>query len=282
MITKLQYIDSLTDAIAKRVIRFTPQIYRIRNIVKKTASQFEAIGSSILLRIRDRNFLITAGHIIKDNKIGKIGFLEDGFFHILNGRFIYTDPDMDKLSKYTDIAICELNIESKNFLTQHFNFIDGSEVNFDYIPKNAENFLLVGFPWRKTQFNYVKQKMKVTQFKFLTDIFDDDLKGDLKKFQDQNLILAYTQREIINSKTGFLKKSVNPEGMSGCGVWHLPNIFVEDESKTVANLAGIIIRQDKHTCRYIIATRIHIISEMLRVYFKLDLKPSFITRLIKH
>jgi len=282
MITQLQYIDNLTDAIAKRAFRYTPQIYRLRKTTSKVASPYEAIGSSVLLRIKGRHFLITAGHIIKDYKIGKIGFLEEEPFQILSGRFIYSDPDYDKLSKYTDIAICELNNESRSYLTKYFDFLDESEINFDYIPKNTKNFLLVGYPWRKTRYNFVQNKMKVIPYKFLTDIFENEVTRDLKIFRDQNLILAYTQREILNSKTGLLKKSVNPEGMSGGGVWHIPNLLVEDESNAVSNLSGIIIRQDKHANRYMVATRIHIVSEMLRIYFDLDIRPSNITRLNKH
>lgn len=281
MITPLQNLDKLTDAIAYRVIKYTPQIYRVMNTSKKSNAPYEAIGSSVLLNIQDRKFLITAGHIV-NNQIGQIGFIEDGFFHILDGRWIYINPDLDKSSKYKDLAICELDIESREFLSKYFDFVDGSKINFDYYPADSKNYLLVGFPWRKTHYNYIKQKMHVIPFKFLTDIYKNDHLGELKTFQHQNLILDYTQRRIINLKTGFLKKAVNPEGLSGCGVWHIPKVYVEDETKAIANLAGIIIRQDEHTHRYIIATRIHIVSEMLRVYFNLNLKPSMISRLNKH
>jgi len=83
----------------------------------------------------------------------------------------------------------------------------------------------------------------------------------------------------MNSKTGSYKKAGNPEGISGCGVWHLPNVFAEDISTVDANLAGIIIRRDEHRHQYIIATRIHIVSEMLRIYFDLDIKPSTIRQI---
>lgn len=278
MITTLQYFDELTDSIANRVIRFTPQIYRFKNNHKKYSSPFEAIGSSILMKVHERFFLITAGHIISENGIGEIGFLEDGTFFILNGKFIYVNPD-GNLSKYTDLAICELDFELQIFLSKYFEFINDSEINFDYNPQNSENFLLVGYPWRKTKYNFEKQKIKVTPFKFLTDIYDNGQLGELKSLQDQNLIIGYAQRKIRNTKTGLIKKGVNPEGLSGCGVWHIPNPFVEDISKVKANLAGIVIRQDEHTSRYIIATRIHIVSEMLRIHFGLDLKPSMISRL---
>lgn len=88
MITTRQYIDELTDSITNRVIKYTPQIYRFRNNHKKYSSPFDAIGSSVLMKVHERSFLITAGHIINENKIGEIGFLEDGTFSILNGRFI--------------------------------------------------------------------------------------------------------------------------------------------------------------------------------------------------
>lgn len=280
MITTQQYIDDLTDAITKKVIRHTPQIYRTVEKTKKSSSPYDAIGSAILIKINDRHFLITAGHIISENEVGNIGFLEEGTFHILDGHFIYVNPDLDTVSKYTDLAICELDFESKEFLTEHFNFIDGVKLNFDYQPKNDKNFLLVGFPWRKTKFNFVKQKLKVITYKFLTDIYKYNQIGtEIKSYRDQCLLLSYPQRQIIDTKTGLTKRAVSPEGLSGCGVWHIPNIFVENVENAIANLAGIVIRQDEFTKRYIIVTRIHIVSEILRLYFDLNLKPSMISRL---
>jgi len=184
MITLLQYCDELTDLISKRVIRFTPQIFRIKSNTKRNTCAYEPIGSSVLLNVQDRLFLITAGHIIAENKIGNIGFLEDGLFHILDGRFIYLNSDLDFISKYTDLAICELDFESQKFLSKYYDFVNGSKINFDYNPPNSNNFLLVGFPWRKTRFNYLKHKIKVTPFKFLTEIFYNDQLGELNSLCD--------------------------------------------------------------------------------------------------
>ncbi len=280
MITTQQYINDITDTVTQKVLRHTPQIYRLVEKTKKSSSPYDAIGSAILLKLNDRYFLITAGHIISENKVRKIGFLEDGTFHILDGHFIYINPDLDTVSKYTDLAICELDFESKEFLTNHFDFIDGAKLNFDYQPKNDKNFLLVGFPWRKTKFNFVKQKIKVIPFKFLTDIYkNNQISKEIESYRDQCLVLNYPQRQIIDIKTGEKKRAVTPEGFSGCGVWHIPNIFVENMDNAIANLAGIVIIQDEFTKRYIIATRIHIVSEILRLHFDLNLKPSMISRI---
>lgn len=280
MITTQQYIDDITDVVAKKVLRHTPQIYKLEEKTKKSSSPYDAIGSAVLIKLNDRYFLITTGHIIIENKVGKIGFLEEGTFHILGGDFKYINPDLDTESKYTDLAICEPDFESKEFLTKHFDFIDGTKLNFDYQPKNDKNFLLVGFPWRKTKFNFVKQKIKVIPFKFLTDICkNNQISKEIESYRDQCLVLNYPQRQIIDIKTGEKKRAVTPEGFSGCGVWHIPNIFVENMDNAIANLAGIVIRQDEFTKRYIIATRIHIVSEILRLHFDLNLKPSMISRI---
>ena len=279
MITHLQYIDNLTDFISERVIKYTPQIYRKCITNKKSDSPFEAIGSSVLISVQERFFLITAGHIMSDNKRGSWGFYEDFQFHIVDGRFIYINPEIDIKSKYTDVGICELDNISTEFAKRYFQFLNESEIVFDYIPKNEKNFLILGYPWRKTKFNFKKQKIKVTPYKFLTDLFDDGQLGELVNFKNQNLILSYKQRKITDTKTGYRKKAVSPEGLSGCGVWHLPNVYNEDFSEINANLAGIIIRQDIYSHQFVIAVRTHIISELLRLYFDIDFKPSMISRL---
>jgi hypothetical protein len=236
------------------------------------------------LKIKQRYFIITAGHIVYENKKSKIGelcFLENKLYHILDGKFYFVDSDLDNISEYTDIAIGELDIASYNFLSGFYEFINGDDLNFDYMPQNSNNFLIMGFPWRKTKFNHLKQEMKVTPFKFLTELYNNDNLGELNNFKDTNLILTYRRNKIVNLKTGLVRKDLSPEGLSGCGVWHLPNVLLEDFSKVKANLAGIVIRQDEYTNRYIIATRIHIVLEILRLYFDVNIRSSIITRLNK-
>lgn len=280
MITPQQYIDEITDAVGKKVLRHTAQIYRFVEKTKRSSSPYEAIGSAVLIKLNDRFFLVTAGHIINENNIGKIGFFEINTFHILYGNFIYTNPDFDKESKYTDLAICELDIESKEFLTKHFDFIDGTKLNFDYQPKNDKNFLIVGFPWRKTKFNFVKQKIKVIPFKFLTNIYKSkQISKEIESYRDQIYLLSYPQRQIIEIKSGQKKRAVTPDGLSGCGIWHIPDIYVENLNNIVVNLAGIVTRQDEFKKLYIVATKIHIVSELLRLYFDIYLKPSMISRI---
>jgi hypothetical protein len=282
MITKREYIDTFTDEIAKKLIRFTPQIFlKTEKSVKRSDPGYEAIGSSLLIQIQGRKFLITAGHVV-NNRIRQIGFLEGELFHAFDGRIIYINPDEDQVSKFTDLAVCELDNISVDFSSQHFDFLDGDTINFDYRPSNNESFLIVGFPWRKTKFDPTNKRMRVIPFRFLTDYYTGEHVGELKSFKDQNLFLGYTQRKIVDSKTGHYKKAVNPEGLSGCGVWHLPKIYLHDINKAIVNIAGIIIRQDEHTKQFIIATRIHIVAEILRLYFDINLKPSMISRLNKH
>ncbi len=279
MITPLQYIDELTDSVTNRVIKYTPQIFRKCKVDTNRDSPIEAIGSSVLLAVQKRYFLITAGHIIAGNEKATLGFFENSEFHIIDGRIIFTDPESDEASKYIDIAVCELDTLSVDFVNKHFSFLSLDSRNFDYYPTNHNNFLLVGYPWRKTHYNFLKKKMTVTPYKFLTDFFDDGQLGELHNLKKQNLILGYIQRRMIDFKTRRNKKVVTPEGMSGCGVWHLTELFQEDFSKVNVNLSGIIIRQDANTKRYVVAVRLHIISEILRLYFNVNLAPSKISRL---
>lgn len=275
MITPLQYIDEITDCVSNHLMKHTPQIYRL---LDKENKKFEPVGSSVLIQFNERKFLITASHLKYEYE--NLYFFRDNHFHLLDGKFIYTNPNVSNLSKFTDILVCEIDKESNEFLTKHYDFVNAQDINFDYYPNTEKNFLIFGYPWRKTMFNKTKSKFKIIPYKFLTEVFNRPVSNELKSLEDQLLILDYNQREIINPKTGFKKKSVTPEGLSGCGVWHIPNLLGIDQ--ITYNLVGIIIRQDEFTKKYVIATRIHIISEILRVYFNVNLKKSRITVLVKH
>jgi hypothetical protein len=256
-------------------MKYTPQIFRL---LDKENEVFEPVGSSVLIRFNERKFLITASHLKYEYE--NLYFLRDNHFHLLDGKFVYTNPNESNLSKFTDILVCEIDQESNEFLSEHYDFVNAQDINFDYYPKTEKNFLIFGYPWRKTRFNRKKNKFKIIPYKFLTEIYNKTVSNDLTSFKDQLLILDYKQREIINTRTGFKKKSVMLEGLSGCGVWHIPNLLNIDQLRY--NLVGILIRQDEFSKRYVISTRIHIISEVLRVYFDVNLKKSRITVLEKN
>jgi len=275
IITPLQYVDETTEVVANYMLKYTPQIFRLLDKVNEI---FEPVGSSVLIQFNDRKFLITASHLKYEYE--SLYFFRDNHFHLLVGKFVYTNPNKSNLSKFTDILVCEIDQESNKFLTNHYDFVNAKHINFDYYPENQKKFLIIGYPWRKTRFNKIKNKFKIIPYKFLTEVYNGTISNDLKSFEDQLLILDYNQREIINIKTGYKKKSVIPEGLSGCGVWHIPNMLNLNQIRF--NLVGILIRQDEYNKKYVIAIRIHIISEILRVYFNVNLQKSRITVLEKN
>lgn len=272
LITENEYIDQLTEYFAKKVLKFTPQIFSVSDL-NDIENTIEPFSSSILMRADNRFFLISAGHVLK-KKNQFLGFFEQSSFYLLNEQRIFIDPDQDNESLLFDIGACELTEDSISWLTDHYDFLDINELNFDYQPKNDKGFLIVGYPWRKTKVNTYRQTIKDTPWKFLTHEYFSSQLGDLNQKRDSIHILEYRQRKIIDSKSGYYRKSTKLHGLSGCGVWHLPDVFADDFSKLTCNLTGILIREDEFAEKYVITTRLKMVGEFLRQLYDLNIEKD--------
>ncbi len=264
----IKLIDQLTDEIAKKISRFTVQIYEHVQIESKYKTPFQSIGTGVLLYKNNRHFLVTAGHVIKDRNPFKIGFLEIDMFYNFRGDIFYIDPDKNKISENADIAIWELDSLTVNSLLEFYDFLSIDKLQLNHASETTNNYLFFGFPWRKTHYNPIKQKLKVIPYKFLTCCSDDKVYSLLKVNPISNLIFECKQRAIIDIKTGKYKRIGNLEGISGCGIWYLPKLYTSQTEIDDCHLIGIIFKQDLHK-NHLIAIKIDFVLLILMDHFKI-------------
>jgi hypothetical protein len=257
---------------AEVILKYCPQLF-LRNYNKSKRYKIEAIASSVLICFGNDYFMLTAGHVIEDNDPEKIGVVIDNVFKILDGELKYLKPSDNGISNHIDIAIWRLNAEIVQDLKKAYDFLEPDNLLFKHDNKKiSQNYLVVGFPWRKSNPDIRKNKIKVKPFVLLTRNTDNDVYHQLKINKTLNLLLEYRQRKIINIKSGFFTKGVTPEGISGCGVFHLDSDNLTNSQNLELRLLAVTTEQDKNR-RYLQTTRIDIIYELLRRSFNLNISP---------
>lgn len=268
-------INKAVDMYAKEILKYTPQLFTKQTNATENIIP-EANGSGVLIEVKNQKFLITAGHILASTIPENIGIMIDDTFYILNGIVEYINPNESDVANKIDIAVWKLDEEVVKNLSIKYSFFQYEDIEFNHKVSTEPRYLIVGFPWRNTVRKKGSQSLTVSPLVFLTEISNKKLYKTLKFDQRTNILLDYRQKKVKNIKDGMVQTHKSPQGISGCGVWYLPEFFIEGNPKP--KLVGQIIEQDKYKT-ILISTRIHLAMEILRTKFKIDIPASYITRL---
>ena len=270
-------IDNLIDGYSRNILKYTPQLFTKKS--KETSNVIPcAEASGVLIEVENQKFLITAGHFLEDTKAENIGIMIDDNFIILNGTVKYIKPSQSEEASKIDIAVWKLEGEVITEIEKKYTFLPFSQIDFNHKVSTKPEYLIVGFPWRMTKEKKTLKKLIVSPFIFLTKEAEKNKYKQLGFQEHSNLLLKHRQKKVKNLKTGFVQQNKSPQGASGCGVWHIPISNIFDGSRKVKLIGQIIEQDDSKTI--LISTRIHLVAEVLRRDFKLNIPASNITRLV--
>jgi hypothetical protein len=275
-----QAIGKITVEAGREILQFTPQLYRKFGSTEPV--KVSPWASSILLRVDDIHFLVTAGHVLLDGKEPlnpeDVGIMIGNVYHILNGNVKYTDTNLDIANSKVDLTIWKLedprvisDIQAK------YKFLEPGMIEIDHTLSKKPNYLIVGFPITRTKLKPDTHTIKVDPFIFLTNEAKNSLYPKLVFENHSNIILNYRKRKIRNFN-GTIGQGPDPYGISGCGLWYLPELKIGTDGNVPFKLVGIMTEWHNND-NAIIATRIHIVTEVIRREFGLQLPKSRITQI---
>jgi hypothetical protein len=271
MITLDQHINYVTTEYAKKIGRYTVQLYEFIDTPKKFKPKFQPIASSILLTHNKRYFLITAGHVLSDYDKGKIGIFEKRtFYRLINAGqdIFFINPENGPAQKNFDIAVWELDKDTVQILSRFYDFLTPDKVLLEHNYSSSVEYLIVGFPWRRTKYNPIKRVLRPKIYKILTKTVSNTTYTRLKLIPDINFVVEYAQSKIKDMNTGSLGQSILLEGISGCGVWYIPKFITEYKKTDNFYLVGVVFRHDVNK-KYIISLKSKRIVQILKEKFDL-------------
>jgi len=279
ILTITDYTGELVDEAAREILNYTPQLFRKYDNVQPIRPKPWA--SAVLLNVDNIRFLITAGHVLQENgndiNPEDIGVMIGDTFYILNGELKFVNPTVNKTNDRIDLAVWRLDNDVANELETRYKFLEISQVDIDHNVSTEPRYLLVGFPVSQSKIQPTTSTIRVAPFIFLTEESEKKYYAALDFEEHSNIVLDYRKAKIKSFDTKLPGQGPDTYGVSGSGLWYLPSLIVAEGQTVPFKLTGIMIewRRDKSA---VVATRIHIATEIIRKEFGLNLPQSKITK----
>jgi hypothetical protein len=222
-----------------------------------------ALGTAVLLKINDKHFLITAAHVMDENKNPRwatdIEIPGKNKFIPLNGQVIKTPlpPSGKRNDDKWDTAVVQLN---NDLITQldHHDVLDINQVDPSDKPYKKSIYTFTGYP-------STKQKMPKNGILTIEPVRYTSGPLDPDKFPEgydfgPHLGIDYSKKKMI-ARNGKIQSPPDPHGVSGGGLFRIGTYDDIANKKNKPALVGIAIEDHKTS---LIATNITVALEMIR------------------
>jgi len=260
----LDYLVSV-DSITKNYIsRVTVQLWDFkypynskRRVKLNTPFPY---GTGILVSYIGLKFIFTAHHVVFNREDSPLYLrTSDDEFISITGKVGMFDSEIG-----VDLAYIELSMDVQNELSRVRNkgFLEASNIGFGGTIEDGDSVIAMGFPGLKTKINMKDLSVVTTGSIWLTKAAPDKIYEHYKKSKSIYFCLNFQGVE-----TGLLTtekfKRIDPEGISGGGVW---KIWVEPfmgEKLVRYHLIGILTEYNKGKYHVLWANRIEILMRQI-------------------
>jgi len=262
------YVSRIVQSASERVLNATVPILRkipeYRNV--------EPLGCGVMLFIQGEYFLVTAAHLLNSEMWGDLVMPgANGATVSLQGE-LCTSHLGNKERSNIDFAI--LRFYPK--MHRHFTIYDPileDEILMNHSIVKKDHYLLAGYPIRKIKKTVGEKEFTFTAFKFLTHGLQD--KRLNKNGFDKNIhALVAFQNKIQSFADGGIYRAVNPQGISGSGLYFIREFNQSQLNNMRVDLVGIMIENyvDKG---FLAAFKIDVIIEVIRRDYGLKMNLPF-------
>lgn len=262
-------IGKVIEEISGEILNYTPQLYIYHE--RKPIP----LASSILVKIHDNYFLITAGHALKDTPPNNIIIYIGNSISRLEGKVKYTDFTDSINNDKIDIAVWKVNKKIVKLISKSYKFFNLEFSTIDLAMPENENYLIVGYPCSRTKPKYSIEKFFVNPFIFHTYRASIKMYKKLNFHPNTNVLLAYRKRKIIRYGNDLIQMGPDLYGMSGCGIWYIANFY----SKQIKYFPVGILIEGHSNLNTIVATRLNVITEIIRQKFKINIPKTKIAKI---
>jgi hypothetical protein len=225
------------------------------------------IGTCILLNLNQENYLLTAAHIVDENKFSSLYVGTRSELELIEGEFFITrEPVGGRINDHYDFAWKKLSTE---FLAKLKNvkFIYEKDLAINLENTDSRLFLALGYPNSKNKKVNLLQKSVTPRFmKYSSTVKPNtDLCKKLGISENQHFFLNFNSKHSKNSD-GLIVNSIAPKGISGGALIDMgsfgPKQF-EPGIQCKGKLAGMLIENHKEH-KAISAIKIGVIINQIR------------------
>lgn len=198
-------------------------------------------GSSILLTVANKHFLITAKHVLaSSSRIARYLWGSDGKIplrQLIIGAIHHTGATLDENEKdEIDLAYFEL-VDNAAKILREFSFLSVDDLDLNHFQPEITSYITIGYPTSQTKPKHKQPILKQQAFAYITASESESVYQKLNKPHQLYLVLKFDENKTIGDSQ-FYQKPPSLHGMSGGGVWALSHSQT-GESSEVGKLIGI-------------------------------------------
>lgn len=254
------------------------QLSRIR-ILKATVAIWHKViehqsgkpaGSGVLLKFQNEYFLISAAHLLNESNWDLLIMpATDGKWVTLQGELCTSYRDSDE-KKDIDFAILRFYPKMHKHLTMYSPIVE-QEILMNHVVNEDTRYFLAGYPIRKVKIDPNRKTAKAEALAILTS--GTSKKRYIKHGFDENFHTLVSFQNKIRQPSGSARTRIgNPQGISGCGLFLIPEFSQAQIDHLTIKLIGIMIENHQHL-GFMAAIRIDAVIEVLRFQFNLNNLP---------
>ena len=229
----------------------------------------EPASSAIGLKYGNDYFIITAAHTLRRFEKQILGIIPDSNWIEFYGEYVSTDSDTIDNDKF-DVGICKLENDIIKKIDGGMRFFDLKNLQSDHEDEEGETYMVVGHPLSKVRLKHAEGIKRLSPFIYLSDLNQQDnmfANQGFKKVTHQ--LFNYRPRRIYEYGNRKMVQGPSPKGLSGCAIWKVSNLIVDDPRSIQYYPTGIVIEYIPEYSVLVI-TRINVVLELLRQSFNLD------------
>ncbi len=258
--TQYQIFEQKVQSVANTALKVTPIISR------QNPPVVDNLGSGLFMQIDGDYFLVTAGHLLnlqdwKDLLVPG----NNNQMVWLNG-IIATTFDKPNLTSTIDFAVLKFSQRQiKHLVNGHYGTIKSHHILINHIIKYDTNYVIAGYPVNGIKKKYGQPVYTPIPFKFVT--FPVHTKKYRRNgFNPLHHILLKYQRKLKPFQSKQLRTTKEVTGISGSGLWFVPDWNKLRNGVPPFYLTGIMIENHKHK-GFLAALRIDFVIEAIRQVF---------------
>lgn len=233
----LKLIIKASNQISDNNVKFTFAVYSKRSARENS----QQIGSALGIKFNDRNYLITANHVIESSK-------NNGGVYVIHktGMFLKLDDISNDFLIDADNDLWAASILNNTLLDDLFISINNSEIIF----QNHEYGVSIGYPnsKNKKRINEPQKTGKLTALYrsgVLYNISKPELFTKLGISSEKYILQEHSLDKALDDQN-IIIDAINAKGMSGCPLFPVPisYIFSQNQSLQIPPI-GILLSERK-------------------------------------
>ena len=244
--------------------------YTVKLFFNNEKKEPEPLACAVLVKTKLNYYLLSAAHAFLDNDIKKISILININEEITLGGQLLITRNINQPKKFDfEIAILKLDeITINNFNSMGKSFFDITLINTDMTSNPDEFFIVYGYPNTRVKLNKIKHSITYRAYNFLTKIANIEL----KKYDSKSLLkLSFTKNKTFNLASKMPTRAPKMTGISGTGIWSIPQILYNRGKMLNPLLRGIFVEYLKDRS-IIVTVQLNSIVKALIENFQEDLK----------